>query len=99
MSYQDELMRLEDIITADDSTNAQRTTAREAKTLLIDSSIEAAFERFQARTQEFDTQVNQLRAVVDKIAANQLTGIIDTLNNVVSEVQTAARGSEPDDEG
>jgi len=90
MSYQDELMRLEKIITADDSTEAQRKAAREAKTELIDNSIEEAFDRIQKRTSEFNALVSQLRRVVDKIEANQLTGVIDTLNNVVSDVQKAA---------
>jgi ABC-type transporter Mla subunit MlaD len=98
MSYHEELMRLQKIITADGSTDAQRKAARTAKARLIDGSIEEAFDRFQNRTEEFNGLVSQLKSVVDKIAANQLTGVIDTLDNVVSDVQQAAEGPKPDEE-
>jgi hypothetical protein len=94
MNYLEQLMRLADIITADDSTNAQRKAARSAKTRLIDGPIEEVFARFQNRTQEF----NVLGSVVGRIASNQLTGIIDTLDTVVRDVQIAAEGPKPDDE-
>ena len=90
MSYQDELSRLQSIVTADGSTDEQRNAARAARDKLIDNSIEDAFKRIEDRTQEFNSLMGKLKGVVDKIAANQLSGVIDTLNNVVGDVQKAA---------
>lgn len=92
MSYQEELDRLQSIITSDNSTEAQRIAARQAKDKLIDNSIDEAFARFEARTEAFNALISRLGAVIDNIAANQLTGVIDTLDNVVSDVQKAAEG-------
>jgi len=99
MSYEDDLMRLQTIATADDSTEAQRKAARAARDQLIDNSIDEAFKRFEARTEEFTALTNRLKAVVDKIAANQLTGVIDTLDSVVSDVQKAAGDKPAGDKG
>jgi len=99
MSYEDELMRLQRIITADDSTDEQIRAATAARTQLIDNSIDEAFKRFEARTEEFDALTSRLKAVVDKIAANQLAGVIDTLNGVVSDVQKAASDKPAGDKG
>jgi len=94
MSYEDELRRLQTIITADGSTTEQRNAAREARNKLIDNSIEEAFKRFQDRTAEFNALMGRLRGVIDKIAANQLSGIVDTLNGVVGDIQKAAGGKQ-----
>lgn len=92
MSYQEELDRIQSIITSDNSTEAQRNAARQARDKLIDNSIDEAFARFEARTEAFNALISRLGAVIDNIAANQLTGVIDTLDDVVSDVHRAAEG-------
>ena len=90
MSYQEEVNRLQVIVTSKNSTEAQRKAAREARDKLIDNSIDRAFARFQQRTAEYNDLIGRLKNVVDDIAANQLTGAIETLNSVLSDVQKAA---------
>jgi ABC-type transporter Mla subunit MlaD len=94
MSYQDELNRLQIIITSDNSTEAQRDAARQAKDKLIDNSIDEAFASFEDRTEEFNALIGRLGKAVDDIAANQLTGVIETIDGVVSDVQKAASGQD-----
>ncbi len=92
MSYQEELDRIQSIITSDNSTEAQRNAARQARDKLIENSIDEAFARFEDRTEAFNALISRLGAVIDNIAANQLTGVIDTLDDVVSDVHRAAEG-------
>ncbi|MCZ6528929.1 MAG: hypothetical protein O6949_01175 [Chloroflexi bacterium] len=90
MSYQTELNRLQSIITADSSTDEQREAAREAKSILIDNRIDDLLKEFEDRTEQYNALIERLKGVVDKISANQLTGVIDGMNDVVKDVQAAA---------
>ncbi len=45
---------------------------------------------FEDRTEQYNALIERLKGVVDKISANQLTGVIDGMNDVVKDVQAAA---------
>ena len=94
MSYQEELNRLQEVITSDNSTEKQRKAAREAKKKLIDNSIDEAFARFEERTDEYNTLIGRLKDVVDRIKANQLTTVMGDLDVVMKDIQAAASGGE-----
>lgn len=94
MSYQEELNRLQKVITSDNSTEKQRKAAREAKKKLIDNSIDAAVASFEERTDEYNTLIGKLKDVVDRIKANQLTTVMGDLDVVMKDIQAAASGGE-----
>lgn len=87
MGYQEELNRLQKIITSDDSTEAQRRTARKAKKALIDGAIGDAFIRFEDRAAEYENLVDRLKSIVDRISVNQLTSVMEDLNTLIKETQ------------
>lgn len=94
MSYQEELNRLQKVITSDNSTEKQRKAAREAKKKVIDNSIDEAFARFEERTDKYNTLIGRLKDVVDRIEANQLTTVMGDLDVVMKDIQAAASGGE-----
>ena len=94
MSYQEELNRLQKVITSDKSTEKQRKAAREVKEKLIDNSIDEAFARFEERTDEYNTLIGRLKDVVDRIKANQLTTVMGDCDVVMKDIQAAASGGE-----
>ena len=94
MSYQEELNRLQKVITSDNSTEEQRRVAREAKKKLIDNSIEEAFESFEERTNEYTTLIGRLKDVVDRIKADQLTTAMEDFDAVIKDIKVAATGVE-----
>jgi predicted ribonuclease YlaK len=94
MSYQEELNRLQKVITSDNSTEEQRKVAREAKKKLIDNSIDEAFASFEERTNEYTTLIGRLKDVVDRIKANQLTTAMEDFDAVIKDIKAAASGVE-----
>ena len=90
MGYQEELARLQNIIVSDDSTDEQRDAARDAKEKLFSASIQEVFERFEARTEEYKALIGRLKRIVDNIAANKLTGVIESIDGVLNDVTEAA---------
>jgi|LGVF01.1.fsa_nt_gb ABC-type transporter Mla subunit MlaD len=90
MGYQEELTRLQEIIVSDDSTDEQREAARDAKEKLFSASIQKVFERFEARAEEYNALIGRLKNVVDNIAANDLTDVIDSIDGILSEITEAA---------
>lgn len=94
MSYQEELNRLQKVITSDNSTEEQRKVAREAKKKLIDKSIDEAFASFEERTNEYTTLIRRLKDVVDRIKANQLTNAMEDFDAVIKDIKAAASGVE-----
>ena len=94
MSYQEELNRLQKVITSDNSTEEQRRVAREAKKKLIDNSIEEAFKSFEERTNEYTTLIGRLKDVVDRIKADQLTTAMEDFDAVIKDIKVAATGVE-----
>jgi hypothetical protein len=93
MSYQEEFNNLQKIITSDNSSEEQREKAREAKKKLIDESIDQAFQSIEKRTDEYNQFVDKLRNIVNKIAANQLTTVIEDLDGILKDCKDAAKGS------
>jgi len=94
MSYQEELNRLQKVITSDNSTEEQRKVAREAKKKLIDNSIDEAFASFEERTNEYTILIGRLKDVVDRIKANQLTTAMEDFDAVIKDIKAAASGVE-----
>ena len=94
MSYQEELNKLQKVITSDNSTEEQRKVAREAKKKLIDNSIDEAFASFEERTNEYTTLIGRLKDVVDRIKANQLTTAMEDFDAVIKDIKAAAGGVE-----
>lgn len=94
MSYQEELNKLQKVITSDNSTEGQRKVAREAKKKLIDNSIDEAFASFEERTNEYTTLIGRLKDVVDRIKANQLTTAMEDFDAVIKDIKAAAGGVE-----
>lgn len=94
MSYQEELNKLQKVITSDNSTEEQRKVAREAKKKLIDNSIDEAFTSFEERTNEYTTLIGRLKDVVDRIKANQLTTAMEDFDAVIKDIKAAASGGE-----
>ncbi|MBW7990576.1 MAG: hypothetical protein FVQ84_11260 [Planctomycetes bacterium] len=92
MSYQEELNKLQNIITSDNSTEDQRNIAREAKEKLINNSIDKAFISFEERTDEYTTLIDRLKDVTDRIKANKLTTPMEDLDAVITDIKTAADG-------
>ena len=90
MGYQEELARLQNIIVSDDSTDEQRDAARDAKEKLFSASIQEVFERFEARTEEYKALIGRLKKIVDNITANELTGVIESIDGVLKDVTEAA---------
>lgn len=90
MGYQEELTRLQKIIVSDDSTGEQREAARDVKEKLFSSAIQKVFERFEARTVEYNALIGRLKNVVDNIAANELTDMIDSIDGILSDITEAA---------
>ena len=90
MGYQEELTRLQNIIVSDDSTDEQRDAARDAKEKLFSASIQEVFERFEARTEEYKALIGRLKKIVDNITANELTGVIESIDGVLKDVTEAA---------
>lgn len=93
MSYQEELNRLQQLITAEGSSEEQREKARAVKNKLIDDSIEQALGAFEGRTEEYGQLVGKLKDVIDKIAANQLTTVMNDLGEVAQDIKNAAISS------
>lgn len=94
MSYQEELNRLQKVITSDNSTEEQRKVAREAKKKLIDDSIDEAFASFEERSNEYTILIGRLKDVVDRIKANQLTTAMEDFDAVIKDIKAAASGVE-----
>lgn len=94
MSYQEELNKLQKVITSDNSTEEQRKVAREAKKKLIDNSIDEALMSFEGRTNEYTTLTGRLKDVVDRIKANQLTTAMEDFDSVIKDINAAAGGVE-----
>ena len=90
MGYQEELKRLQRIIVSDDSTDGQRDAARDAKEKLFSASIQEVFERFEARTEEYNALTARLKNIVDNIAANELTDVIESIDGVLTDITEAA---------
>jgi len=90
VGYQEELTRLQRIIVSDDSTDEQRDAARDAKEKLFSASIQEVFERFEARTEEYNALIAQLKNIVDNIAANKLTDVIESIDGVLTDITEAA---------
>ena len=85
MSYDTEFKRLQKIITADDSTDDQRDTARVAKEKLIDNAIEDAFKRMENRTAKYNDLIEKLKAIVNDIKLNKLTTALADIDGVMQE--------------
>lgn len=85
MSYDTELKRLQKIITADNSTDEQRDTARIAKEKLIDNAIEDAFRRIENRTAKYNDFIEKLKAIVNDIKVNKLTTALADIDGVMQE--------------
>lgn len=94
MSYQEELNKLQKVITSDNSTEQQRKVAREAKNKLIDNSIDEAFASFEERTNEYAALIARLKDVVDRIKRNQLTTAMEDFDAVIKDIKAAASGVE-----
>ena len=90
MGYQEELTRLQRIIVSDDSTDGQRDAARDAKEKLFSASIQEVFERFEARTEEYNALTARLKNIVDNIAANELTDVIESIDGALTDITEAA---------
>ena len=93
MSYQEELNRLQRLITSDGSSEEQREKARAAKEKLIDDSINHALITFEERTQEYEQFIGKLKNVIDKIAANQLTMVMEDLDAAINDIKNATNAS------
>ena len=89
MGYQEELARLQGIIVSDESTDEQREAARDAKEKLFSTAIQELFEKFEDRTEEYRILINRLERIVDNIAANELTGVIESIDGVLTELTEA----------
>jgi hypothetical protein len=93
MDYQEELLRLQGIITSDRSTEGQRNLARKAIEVLIDDSIKDAFSKIEKRTQEYDKLVRRLGKVIDSIADNQLIDVMKDIGEFAEDVKEASTGN------
>jgi len=93
MSYQEELNRLQDIITSAASSDQQREQARRARKTLIDGSIDEAFAAFEMRTEDYNQLIGRLRGIIDNIAGNRLTSVIEDLDGLAKDIKKAAGGS------
>jgi hypothetical protein len=94
MSYQEELNRLQKVITSDDSEDEQREVARKAKKKLIDNSIDEAFASLEERASEYTILIGRLKDVVDRITANQLTTAMEDFDALTEDINVAASGNE-----
>jgi len=90
MSYQEELERLQQIVTSDDSTEEQRTVARAAREKIMDDEVAEAFNSIAARTEKYDALVGELNGVVNKIVANDLTGVADQVTALLGGLKAVA---------
>lgn len=93
MSYREELNRLQQIITSDSSSDEQRDKARAAKDKLIDNTIKQAFAAIEKRTQEYKQFIDKLKDIIDNIAANQLTTVIEDLDNLLKDIENIVKDS------
>jgi coenzyme F420-reducing hydrogenase alpha subunit len=93
MSYREELNRLQKIITSDSSSEEQRDKARAAKKKLIDNAIEQAFAAIEKRTQEYKQFVDKLKDIIDNIAANRLTTVMEDLDNLLKDIENTVKDS------
>ncbi|MBU0484188.1 MAG: hypothetical protein KKB30_06710 [Proteobacteria bacterium] len=96
MSYDTEFKRLQKIITADDSTDEQRETARVVKETLINNSIKDAFIRIKNRTTKYNDLIEKLKAIINDIKVNKLTTALADIDGVMQE---AVEESEKEDAG
>ena len=90
MGYIEELTRIQNIIVSDDSTDEQREAARDVKEKMFSASIQEVFERFEVRTEEYNALIGRLKNVVDNIAANELTDVIDSIDGVLIDITETA---------
>jgi hypothetical protein len=90
MGYSEELVRLQKIITSDSSSEDQREKAREVKKRLIDDAIDQAFLSLEKTTEEYEKYMEKLKGVVNRIKANELTGVMEDLDRIVKGIKEAA---------
>jgi len=90
MGYNEESLRLQRIVTSDDSTPSQRRAAESARDALIDGDIRDAFARIKARTARYNNLMSRLKDIIDRIEANQLTTVTADLDTWVQEIQPPA---------
>lgn len=93
MDYRSQFMRLQAIVVADDSTDEQRSAARDAQAKLVHGEVAGLFARFEQRTADYQRMIQRLTAVIDGIHANQLVGIADEVTSIVTEAEEIAKGS------
>lgn len=90
MTINEQLDDLEAEIFAPDRTFAQRQAAKDTFDLLIDKGISQAIQNLQESTQAYLDISAGLKKIIDGIKANQLSGILEKANEIVSTINNAA---------